>query len=192
MSDWMMLTLVGEDRPGIVAQVTDALYRNGWSLGEASMMRLGASFTIMMMVGGGDGGESLQAVLAPVAAELGLAILDAQTDDPRDSELSDEIDVAVLIGSWDRANTRATHTLRSQEGIEMTYAPRPLLEAWWRHTIRSTWRRSRSWMQACRRPGWKVATLGSCWAPTIRGAICSAPSSTGCASAWPGFWPRCR
>lgn len=75
MSDWIMLTLVGEDRPGIVARVTDALYRNGWSLGEASMMRLGASFTIMMMVGGGDGGgESLQTVLAPVAAELGLRV----------------------------------------------------------------------------------------------------------------------
>ncbi len=69
-----MLTLVGEDRPGIVARVTDALYRNGWSLGEASMMRLGASFTIMMMVGGGNGGESLEAVLAPVAAELGLRV----------------------------------------------------------------------------------------------------------------------
>ncbi|MES9879207.1 MAG: ACT domain-containing protein [Candidatus Sedimenticola sp. PURPLELP] len=63
MIDWKMLTLVGEDRAGIVAQVTDALYRHGWNLGEASMIRLGGNFTIMMMVSGeGDVGEALSPV----------------------------------------------------------------------------------------------------------------------------------
>ncbi|HEC17666.1 MAG TPA: ACT domain-containing protein [Sedimenticola sp.] len=71
MNNWKMVTLVGEDRPGIVADVTDALYRNGWSLGEASMMRLGGNFTIMMMVAG-DG--DLEAALAPVAEKLGLRL----------------------------------------------------------------------------------------------------------------------
>ncbi len=71
MAEWQMLTLVGEDRPGIVARITEVLYRNGWNLGEASMMRLGSSFTIMMMVQGtGDG----QAMLAPVAEEMGLRL----------------------------------------------------------------------------------------------------------------------
>ncbi len=69
MSEWKMLTLVGEDRPGIVARVTDTLYRSGWTLGEASMIRLGGNFTIMMMVSGeGD----VEQVLAPVTGELGL------------------------------------------------------------------------------------------------------------------------
>jgi glycine cleavage system transcriptional repressor len=72
MSDWYMLTLVGADRPGIVAKVTDALYQAGCSLGEASMLRLGANFTIMMMVAGRDGVESLQAAVAPAAESLGL------------------------------------------------------------------------------------------------------------------------
>jgi glycine cleavage system transcriptional repressor len=72
MSDWYMLTLVGADRPGIVAKVTDALYQAGCSLGEASMLRLGANFTIMMMVAGRDGAESLEAAVRPAAAELGL------------------------------------------------------------------------------------------------------------------------
>ncbi|MCG7961385.1 MAG: amino acid-binding protein, partial [Candidatus Thiodiazotropha taylori] len=40
---WQMLTLVGEDQPGIVAQVTDALFRGGCTLGEASMLRLGGN-----------------------------------------------------------------------------------------------------------------------------------------------------
>ena len=71
MNDWKMLTLVGEDRPGIVARITDVLYRHGWTLGEASMLRLGASFTILMMISGEGDPEPL---LAPVAEELGLRI----------------------------------------------------------------------------------------------------------------------
>ena len=71
--DWQMLTLVGEDQPGIVAQVTDALYRGGFNLGETSMIRLGGNFTIMMMVGGAEAG-SLMPSLEPVARKLGLQI----------------------------------------------------------------------------------------------------------------------
>jgi len=52
VTDWYMLTLIGEDRAGIVAAVTRALYDRAMSLGETSMMRLGGSFTIMMMVSG--------------------------------------------------------------------------------------------------------------------------------------------
>jgi len=71
MSDWKMVTLIGEDRPGIVARVTDCLYQNGCALGEASMMRLGGNFTIMMMVAGE--GE-LNALLGPVAEALQLRV----------------------------------------------------------------------------------------------------------------------
>lgn len=69
MTNWKMLTLVGEDRPGIVARVTEALYKGGWNLGEASMIRLGGNFTVMMMVSGeGEVGD----ILGPVANEMGL------------------------------------------------------------------------------------------------------------------------
>ncbi|AGA90932.1 glycine cleavage system regulatory protein [Thioflavicoccus mobilis 8321] len=67
-----MLTLVGEDRPGIVAAVTRALCDAGCNLGEASMIRLGGNFTIMLMVNGEERGTRLQEALAPVAADLGL------------------------------------------------------------------------------------------------------------------------
>lgn len=74
MSDWTMLTLVGADRPGIVARVTRALYGAGCNLGEASMIRLGGNFTIMLMVGGERSCEDLQVALEPVARELGLRL----------------------------------------------------------------------------------------------------------------------
>ena len=72
MTDWYMLTLVGKDRSGIVARVTEALLAAGATLGEASMLRLGGNFSILMMVSGGGGAEALRHALGPVAEELGL------------------------------------------------------------------------------------------------------------------------
>ncbi|CAK0777283.1 hypothetical protein CCP3SC15_5790004 [Gammaproteobacteria bacterium] len=47
MKQWYMLTVVGQDRPGIVALLTASLYEGGCNLGEASMIRLGGNFTII-------------------------------------------------------------------------------------------------------------------------------------------------
>ncbi len=73
MSHWYMLTLTGADKPGIVARVTQTLYENGLNLGEASMLRLGGNFTIMMMVSGDLDADALAAILQPVADDLGLS-----------------------------------------------------------------------------------------------------------------------
>ena len=72
MAEWKMLTLVGEDRPGIVARVTEALYEVGCSLGETSMIRLGGNFTIMMMVSNTTDEAALCETLRPVVEEMGL------------------------------------------------------------------------------------------------------------------------
>lgn len=72
MDKWYMLTLVGEDRPGIVAKLTAALYDGGCNLGEASMMRLGGNFAVMLMVQPQDSGRHLRALVEPVAESLGL------------------------------------------------------------------------------------------------------------------------
>lgn len=74
MSHWYILSLVGKDRPGIVAHVTQALYDGGCNLGEASMIRMGGSFTIMLMVGHDGTVKSLQNILSTVADSMGLQI----------------------------------------------------------------------------------------------------------------------
>ena len=98
MNDWKMLTLVGGDRPGIVAQVTDALFRSGWNLGEASMIRLGGNFTIMMMV---SGGGDIRAVLEPAIADLQLRL----HVDPIQGELHQHRipNIQVRVNGADRA-----------------------------------------------------------------------------------------
>lgn len=72
MQHWYMMTLVGEDRAGIVARVTSALYQGGCNLGEASMIRLGGNFTIMMMVQSDASLKQVEQLVAPVAESLGL------------------------------------------------------------------------------------------------------------------------
>jgi glycine cleavage system transcriptional repressor len=67
-----MLTLVGKDRPGIVAHLSAALYDGGCNLGEATMMRLGGNFTIMMMVQFDGNLSALKHMVEPVAESLGL------------------------------------------------------------------------------------------------------------------------
>ncbi len=69
-----MLTLTGEDRPGIVARVTRVLFERDMNLGEASMLRLGGNFTIMMMVSGHMDADALQQALSEVVRELGLSL----------------------------------------------------------------------------------------------------------------------
>ncbi|MFC1774471.1 glycine cleavage system protein R [Pseudomonadota bacterium] len=74
MSNWYMLTLVGKDQAGIVAQLTTALFEAGCNLGESSMIRLGDSFTVMMMVDSPEGEARLRTVLQPVVDKLQLAL----------------------------------------------------------------------------------------------------------------------
>lgn len=72
MQHWYMMTLVGEDRAGIVARVTSALYQGGCNLGEASMIRLGGNFTIMMMVQSDASLKQVEQLVTPVSESLGL------------------------------------------------------------------------------------------------------------------------
>jgi glycine cleavage system transcriptional repressor len=50
-----ILTALGKDRPGIVAQVTKALYGLGCNLEDSAMTRLGGEFAIMLVFSAGKG-----------------------------------------------------------------------------------------------------------------------------------------
>ena len=74
MNNWYMLTLMGEDRKGIVAAVTQALYKRDITLGEASMLRLGGNFTIMMMVAADLDAAALQDAMADAVNAMELTL----------------------------------------------------------------------------------------------------------------------
>jgi glycine cleavage system transcriptional repressor len=72
MFQWFMVTMVGKDQTGIVAKITTALYEGGCNLGEASMLRLGSNFSVMLMVGYKGMVHHLDDLLKPVADRLQL------------------------------------------------------------------------------------------------------------------------
>jgi glycine cleavage system transcriptional repressor len=100
-SQWYMLTLVGKDRPGIVAKTSAALFKAGCNFGEASMMRLGGNFSIMLMVQYAGTAEQLDEVVAPVSQALNLRC----HIDPIEGLLHDHRipDVRISVYGADRA-----------------------------------------------------------------------------------------
>ncbi|MEK6748515.1 MAG: ACT domain-containing protein [Pseudomonadota bacterium] len=108
MQKWFMLTLVGNDRPGIVAHVSNALYEGGCHLGEASMMRLGGNFTIMLMVKFAGNSKALYDLLSSVTDSLSLNVhvdqIDAQLHEHRVP------DVLISVHGADRAGIVAQVT----------------------------------------------------------------------------------
>lgn len=108
MNKWYMLTVVGRDRPGIVAHLTDALYQGGCNLGEASMMRLGGNFTIMLMVQFEGAIKALDDLIEPVADSLDLH----RHIDQIEGHLHEHVvpDVRITVYGADRAGIVAKVT----------------------------------------------------------------------------------
>jgi len=103
-----MLTLVGKDQAGIVSRITAELFKGGCNLGEASMIRLGVNFTIMLMVEFNDSNKELENLIAPVTKDLGLH----HHIDGIDGKLHqhESTDVCLSVYGADRAGIVATVT----------------------------------------------------------------------------------
>lgn len=108
MQAWYMLTIVGTDRPGIVARVTRALYEGGCDLGEASMMRLGGNFAVMLMVRCEGTARQLRDLVEPVTQSLGLTLHVDRIEGRLHRHV--EPDVRVTVTSADRAGIVAQVT----------------------------------------------------------------------------------
>ena len=67
----LAVTVLGPDRPGIVADVTEALARVGANLTDSTMTRLGGHFTMTLICVGPTAVE-VEAALTPVTADVQL------------------------------------------------------------------------------------------------------------------------
>lgn len=105
---WHMLTVVGRDRPGIVARLTAALFEGGCNLGEASMTRLGDAFTFLLMVATERPSDAVLTLVEPVATELELRC----HVDPIEGTLHRRLepDVRISVYGADRAGIVAEVT----------------------------------------------------------------------------------
>lgn len=108
MQHWYMLTVVGTDQPGIVAALTEALYRGGGNLGEASMVRLGGNFTIMLMVQSAAGSAPLRALVEGAIRQFDLHVHIDEIQAQLHQHL--EPNVRVVVHGADRAGIVAEVT----------------------------------------------------------------------------------
>ena len=72
----LAVTVIGNDRPGIVAGVTKALYEAGCNLEDVTSTILRGHFSMVMVVRGPAGvdASALEAALAPVARDMDLIV----------------------------------------------------------------------------------------------------------------------
>lgn len=80
---YLVLTAIGTDRPGIVADVTTLLAERGVNVADSRMAVLGGEFALMMLVSGSP--EDLAGVrdeVGPVAERLGMQLLVKDTRSP--------------------------------------------------------------------------------------------------------------
>lgn len=68
----LVISAVGEDRPGIVAAVTEALLDHGCNLLDTSMAILRGRFTMMLVVTGPEDLDELERSLVTATAPLGV------------------------------------------------------------------------------------------------------------------------
>ncbi|MBN2854804.1 MAG: amino acid-binding protein [Halothiobacillus sp. 20-53-49] len=107
-NNWLILTLVGEDRPGIVANIARVLFAVGAELGEAAMMRLGGQFAIMMMVRSAGSPEDVIGLLESTRMAFDLKLHVDETD--ASLHQAREADVLVTVHGADRAGIVAEVT----------------------------------------------------------------------------------
>jgi len=104
---WSVLTLLAADEQGIVAAVSKVLFEHDCQLAEASMMRLGANFAIMLRVQHADDCD-LSSVLSPLSKKMnGHIHIDADVDELTRSA---EPDVSITVYGADRAGIVAQTT----------------------------------------------------------------------------------
>jgi glycine cleavage system transcriptional repressor len=70
----LAVTVLGHDRPGIIAQTAASLAGCGMNLEDSSMTLLRGHFAMTLICSGGAGAERVRAALAPLAADSSLSV----------------------------------------------------------------------------------------------------------------------
>jgi glycine cleavage system transcriptional repressor len=74
--EWMAITVIGRDRPGIVANVSGVLYRHRSSIEELSQTVIRGQFAMILIatLGEGASAQALKSELRDLSRDLGLDI----------------------------------------------------------------------------------------------------------------------
>jgi len=116
---YLVLTAVGTDRPGLVAELTALLAGRGVNVADSRMAVLGGEFALMMLVSAPE--EKLAHVrdeIGPLAERLGLALLVKETRSPAAHRAGRVRSYQVVVHALDHPGIvhRVTTALRELGG----------------------------------------------------------------------------
>ena len=81
MSSLLVISAVGDDRPGIVEALSQAILDNGCNIEDSRMSVLGGSFAVIILVSGNwNTLAKLEAGLPPLGEKLGLTFTTRRTE----------------------------------------------------------------------------------------------------------------
>ena len=81
MSNFLVISALGEDRPGLVSELSDIILNAGCNIEDSRMSILGGEFAIIMMVSGAwNNIAKLEDQLPIIQDNLGLVITSRRTD----------------------------------------------------------------------------------------------------------------
>ncbi len=99
MSHYLVISAVGQDRPGIVNQLSKAIFDNGCNVEDSRMTVLGGEFALILMVSGSwDAIARLEDQTSSLQKDLGLTIVARRTEPRTDATglVPYEIDVVAM------------------------------------------------------------------------------------------------
>jgi glycine cleavage system transcriptional repressor len=76
------ITVIGRDRPGIIADVSSVLAGLGLNLTDSTMTRLRGHFAMTLVCAGEVPSNEVESALAPLSAELIVSVSQVVTDGP--------------------------------------------------------------------------------------------------------------
>lgn len=86
MNDYLVISAIGKDHPGIVNEVSHMIAEHKGNITSSRMMAMGGEFALMLMVEGDSNViESIQSALPDMESSLGLTIVSRHTDTDKDS-----------------------------------------------------------------------------------------------------------
>jgi len=100
METYLVVSALGEDRPGLVKELSATVMDSGCSIKDSRMVVLGSEFAaVMLLVGNWNAIAKVEHSLPRVASELGLVIHSRRTE-PR-PDTNDQVPYAVEVISID-------------------------------------------------------------------------------------------
>ena len=118
---FLVLSALGPDRPGIVAEVTDYLSERGGNVEDSRMAVLGAEFGILLLVSGtGDEIAAIERDVGKIQETTGLQVLVRRTTSPEQYRRAAVIPCAITAEALDHEGiVRAVSRALSRVGVNI-------------------------------------------------------------------------